>query len=315
MKSKNIAVLYPKSQFLPLQLDRLASLGKVTFIESISSSSLVKCPKDTEVLVFDPNMVGGVAKARNRLLQLLDSLPNIKYLVLGNSDYSFVDSDYCKQRNIIVSHVPFYDEQSKAEHTIALLLGCMRRIIINDRRNYRRRYYPELGHNFKGRVLGIVGFDHIGEKVTELAKALGAVVYIYDEKTTHIEGTHRQTLGALLGGSDMITLCLPEREESKKFLNKERIKVLKEGSVVVNIGNRDWVDERAMNEALIDRKVDTYAFQDESMGKSPLKDNEFALLFKPYSTNTKETLEKNMEKMVQNIGGIVKGMPFNRVYL
>lgn len=315
MKSKNIAVLYPKSQFSLLQLDRLLSLGKTTFIENVSSSSFVKCPKDTELLVFSPDIVGGVDKARNRLLQLLDSLPDIKYLVLGSSDLSFIDLNYCKQRNITVSYVPFYDVESKAEHTISLLLNCMRRIIINDRRNYRRRYHPELGHNFKGRALGIVGFDHVGEKVTELAKALGAVVYIYDEKITHIEGTRRQTLGALLGGSDMITLHLPENKENKKFLSKERIKGLKEGSVVVNIGNRDWVDERAMNEALITRKVDTYAFQAESMEKSPLKDNEFALLFKPFSTYTKETLGKNMEAMVRNIGGIVKGTPFNRMDL
>jgi lactate dehydrogenase-like 2-hydroxyacid dehydrogenase len=315
MKTKNISVLFPKSQFSPLQLERLASLGKVTFIESVSVNSLVKCPKDTEVLVFDSNKVDRVAKTQSRLSQLLISLPNIKYLVLGNSDSSFVDFDCCRQRNIIVSHVPIYDVESKAEHTIALLLGCMRRIFINDRRTYKRKYYPELGHNFKGCSLGVIGIDHIGEKVVELAQALGSAVNIYDEKIIRIEGTRRQTLDALLIGSDMITIHLPEKEENIKFLNKERINRLKEGSIVVNTGDRAWVDEQVMNEALITRNVDTYVFQADSMGKSPLKDNEFALMFKPFSTYTKETLEKNTEAMIRNIEGIVRGIPFSKVQL
>lgn len=303
MKTKNISVIFPKSRFSPLQLERLAGLGKVSFVDY---------PKDTEVLVFSPD---GVAKAKNKLSQILDSLPNIKYLVLGSSDSSFVDLAYCKQKSITVSRVPFYDAESQAEHEIALLLGCMRRIFINDRRTYRRRYYPELGHNFKGRTLGVIGFDSIGERVVELAKALGSAVNICDEKKMHIGGTQRKTLDVLLADSDMITFHLPENEENKKFLNKERIKRLKEGAVVVNTGNRAWVNERAMNEALITRKVDTYAFVADSMEKSPLKDNEFALMFKPFSAYTKETLEKNTEAMMRNIEGIVRGLPFNTVEL
>jgi len=315
MKSKNIAVLFPQSQFSPVQLERLASLGKVSFIKNISFNSSIKCPKDTEVLVFSPDIVGGVAKAKNRLWQILESLPNIKYLVLSNSDYSFVDLEYCRQRNIIISDVPFYDVESKTEHIISLLLGCTRRIFINDRRTYRRKYNPELGHNFKDITLGVIGINHLGEKVVELAKIFGCVVNFYDEKTIRIEGACRQTLDTLLNDSDIIALCLTKNEENKKFLNKEKIKKLKEGSMVVNIGDRDWVDEKAMNEALINRKVDTYCFEGASLINSPLKENEFAIMLKPFSTYTKETLEKNMEAMVMNIEGIVRDLPFNSVEL
>lgn len=313
MKTKNISIVFPKDQFSEIQLQRLASLGKVSFIESVSSS--VNYPQDTEVLVFSPYMAGGITKARSKLLQVLDSLPNVKYLVLGSSDYSFVDLGYCKQRGIIFSSVPFYDPESKAEHIIALLLACMRRIIVNDRRNYRRKYYPELGHNFKDCSLGVIGINHVGEKVVELAKALGSSVNIFDERIMRIEGTIRKTLDALLIDSDMITLCLPEKEESKNFLSKERIARLKVGSVVVNIGNRNWVDEKAINDALISRKVDTYAFVAESMGKSPLRNNEYALMLREFNTYTKETLEKNTEALVRNLEGIVRGIPFNKLDL
>jgi len=305
MKVQSISVLYPKSQFTDIQLQRLAGLGKVSFLESAG----VKCPKDTELLAVNPDAFGGAAKAKSRLLQLLDTFPNIKYLVLGSSDCSFLDLNYIKQRQIIVSYVPIYDAESKAEHIIALLLACSRRILINDRRTYRRIYKPESGFEIRGKRLGVVGLGPTAEKVVHLARALGMTVYTEECSD---EGV-RKPIDFLLSSSDLLSLHLPDNEQSRKFLSKERIKKLKTGSIVVNIGNREWVDEKTMNEALTTRKVDTYCFEAESMGKSPLKGNEFALMLKPFSTYTKETIERSQEAMVNNIDGIARGKPYNKL--
>lgn len=297
MKNKNITILCPKSQFSEVQLQRLEGLGKVSFIESL------KCPKDTEVLVVSEDL------SKSKLTELLDSLPGVKYLVLGSSDSSFVDSDYCREKSIIVSSVPFHDAKSKAEYVLAMLLACSRRIVINDRRTYRRIYQPEPGFEVRGKKLGVLGSGPVVEEIVQLAKAVGMTVYT----TERFDESIRQPLDNLLNDSDLLTLHLPDNEQSKKFLNSERIKKLKEGSIVVNIDNREWVDERVMNEALASRKVDTYCFTAEGMGNTPLKNNEYALMFKSSSTNTVETLESNIEAMVRNIEGIAIGFPFSRV--
>ena len=75
MKITNISIQFPKSQFTEIQLQRLAGLGKVSFLEGAG----VKCPKDTELLAVNPDAFGGAAKAKSRLQQLLDMLPNVKY--------------------------------------------------------------------------------------------------------------------------------------------------------------------------------------------------------------------------------------------
>jgi len=300
MKSKNISILFPKSQFSEIQLERLAVLGKVTFND---------CPKDTEVLVFSPEVTGSVGKARIRLWQILTSLPNIKYLVLGSSDCSFVDLNYCKQKGIIVSHIPQYDAESRAEHIIALILACSRRIVINDRRTYRRKYQPEPGFEIRGKRLGVIGLGPTVEKAVLLARAIGMTVYAEER----FEGAIRKPLDFLLSDSDFLTLYLPDNERNKKFLNKEKINKIKRGTILVNVGNREWVDETAMNNALIDKRIDTYCFESESMGKSPLKNNEYAIMLKPFSTYTKETMERNIEAMVNNIDGIARGKPYNKL--
>lgn len=299
MNTKNVSILFPKSHFSEVQLQRLSGLGKISFIESKS----LKCPKDTEILVVGEDM------SKSKLEELLNSLPEVKYLVLSSSNSSFVDSDYCRERSIIVSSVPFHDAKSKAEYVIALILACSRRIIINDRRTYRRIYQPEPGFEISGKKLGVLGSGPVIGEVIQLARAIGMTVCT----TEHLDESIRQPLDILLHDSDLLTLHLPDNEQSKKFLDKERIGKLKEGSIVINIGNREWVDEKAMNEALISRKVDTYCFTAESMGSSPLKGNEYALMFKPSSTNTVETLESNIEAMTRNVEGIVIGFPFSRV--
>jgi phosphoglycerate dehydrogenase-like enzyme len=175
-------------------------------------------------------------------------------------------------------------------------------------------FYPGLGHNFKGGSLGIIGMDSVGEQVAILAKALGAVVSVCDRQI-RMEGVSIKTIDSLLHESDMIVLRLADYTENIKFLGKERINRLKDEVVIVNTGSREWVDEKAMNEALKTGKVGTYTFEAETMGKSPLKGNDFALMFKPFSTFTEETKKKNIEMMVTNVEGIVRGMPYNKLEL
>jgi len=305
MKVKSISIQFPRSQFTDIQLQRLTGLGKVNFIEG----GRVKYPKDTELLVVDPDSFGGIAKTKSRLVQLLDTLPNIKYLALDSSDYSYLDLDYCRQKGLIISYVSDYDADSKAEHTIALLLACARRILINDRRTYRRTYKPEPGFEARGKSLGVVGWDSTAERVVYRARAIGMIVYT---ERRFDEGI-RRPLDYLLSCSDMISLHLPDNDESNNFLSKERIRQLKTGSIVVNLGNRMWVDEKAMNEALLTRKVDTYCFEAQSWGKSPLKGSEFALMLKPFNCYTKETQKRNIEAMVGNIDGIATGKPYSKL--
>jgi lactate dehydrogenase-like 2-hydroxyacid dehydrogenase len=145
-----------------------------------------------------------------------------------------------------------------------------------------------------------------------LASAIGMIVYTPDRQD---QGTIRKPLNILLSNSDFFTLHLPDEEQSKKFLNKETIRRLKTGVMVINIGNRDFVDEKAINQALTTRKIDTYCFEAQSWGKSPLKGNEFAIMLKPFSSYTQQTIERNQEAMVDNIEYIARGIPYSKLEL
>jgi len=305
MKSKNITILCSKDKFTDVQLQRLNGLGKVSFVDSIGS----KCPGDTEILIVPTT--SHESKFKNRLSELLRLLPDVEFLVLGGSDYCFVDQDICKERNIIISFVPFYDAKSKAEFAIALLFVGARRIIINDRRTYRRKFNMEPGFEIVGKRLGIIGSGIAVEETVRMAKTIGMTVYTEER----FEDAIRQPLDNLLHDSDMLVLFLSDSEENRNFLSKDKIAQLKNEAIVVNLSDRGVVSESAMAKALIDGKVSEYLFEAESIGKSPLKNIESAVMLKPFSTNTVETKEKNIEAMVRNTEAIVIGLPFSRIYI
>ena len=119
--------------------------------------------------------------------------------------------------------------------------------------------------------------------------------------TDRFEGAIRQPS---VFHNDMVTIHLPNTEENKKFLSKEKISHLQEGAVVINLSGRELVEERAMAEALKTGKVAQYAFEAETMHKSPLEGVETALMFKPFSRYTYESLRRNRYEWAKNIAGL-----------
>lgn len=299
---KNVSVLCPKSEFAWEQLQKLQFTGEVSFIENGSESSLkelIKLSKSADILAFSPDGIG--KSASEWLLEILEASPKVKGLALDTTHTNYVDMGYCNERGIRVFTILDDTSEAVAEHVILLLLGCAKRLFINDRRTYRRRYQPEPGFEIRGKRLGVIGSDHAAEKVVQLAKAIGMDVYI---DSVRVEGAHRQSLDGVLHNSDMLTVHLPDTEENKKFLSKEKIAELKEGAIVVNLSGRNLVDEKAMAEALKIGKIAQYAFEGDSMNKSPLEGIETALMFKPFSGYTQESLKRNKDEWAKNISNL-----------
>ncbi len=314
-----ITIFSPKSEFTEDQQFKLADVGEVIYTESRDEyplEKLIKLCKDSEILAFDPDNIGGFEKTPARLVKLMDAMPNIKGLALSTTAFGYVDKDYCKKRNITVTNVPYYSSESVAEHTLGLILGCVKRIILTDRRTQKRKYRLEMGRELRSLTVGIIGLGHIGTRTAELCQAVGANVIIWNRTAKRMEHVAREALvESLLSKADVVVIHLAENEETKHFLSKERIERMKDGAIVVNTADRSLVDEKAMAVALKSGKVDQYCFEGESLAKSPLEGIETALLFKGFGWFTKEALERNKEIWVNNIVGVAKGKPHNPISL
>ncbi len=295
---KNISILCPESEFTQEQLEKLQFAGQVSFADSKRMSSLkdlIRISKGADIIGFSPDQYG--KHTSEYLSEILKASPNIKGLAVNTDHTNYVDMEYCTERGIKVIPILDYTAEAVAEHVILLLLGCAKRLFINDRRTYRRKYQPELGFEIRGRSLGVIGTNQEAQRVILLARAIGMIVY----STDRFEGAIRQPS---VFHNDMVSIHLPNSEENKKFLSKEEIACLHEGAIVINLSGRELVDERAMAEALKTGKVAQYVFEAESMGHSLLENIETALLFKPFSRHTRESIVRNRYEWVKNIANL-----------
>ncbi|CAO3613754.1 unnamed protein product [Cunninghamella blakesleeana] len=91
-------------------------------------------------------------------------------------------------------------------------------------------------YEIRGKILGIVGYGHIGSQLSVLAESMGMTVYFYDVLQIMPLGTAKQTetLEELLAMADFITLHVPELEETKNMIGEREINLMKEGAYLLN---------------------------------------------------------------------------------
>src|SRR5436190_703050 len=104
-----IAIFNPKTDFTDKQQEQLSKLGEIVYIDPPMEhplDELVKLAAGAEILAVDPDNFGGFEKGKERLTQLMETLPNLKGLALDTTSFGWVDFEYTNKRNIPVSNCP-----------------------------------------------------------------------------------------------------------------------------------------------------------------------------------------------------------------
>lgn len=255
--------------------------------------------KDTEVLVIF--IYSNITK------DVLEKLPNLKFIATMSTGFDHIDMEACKSRNIIVSNVAGYGEISVAEHTFALLLSISRRIIESYERVKDGYFSPEnlTGFDLAGKTIGVVGVGSIGKHVIEIAHGFRMNVVGYKrssdpelEKTLNFKIVDMDTL---LSKSDVITLHVPYSPETNHILNEEAFNKMKQGVVVLNTSRGGLIDTKAMLKYVESGKIKGVGL-DVCEGEPALRE-EKQLLSKEFNNeNLMHILE---EKMLLNHKNVI----------
>ena len=122
-----------------------------------------------------------------------------------------------------------------------------------------------VGPELKGKTLGVIGLGAVGALVANAAVGLGMTVTGYDpfisvknawQLDTHIK--QAETLDALLSKSDYITLHMPQTNDTKGFINADRLNAMKTGVRIVNFARGGLVNNADMLQAIASGKVSMF---------------------------------------------------------
>lgn len=198
-------------------------------------------------------------------------------------------------RGIYVSNCPGKNSIAVAELAMGLLLSLDRRIPDNvvDLRNgkWNKSEYSKADGVF-GKTLGVIGVGQIGKEMILRAKAFGMNVIVWSRSLSHEKaeelGVERaEFIEELIPQCDVLSVHLALTSETKKFINKEIIEMMKPNAIFLNTSRWEVVDEDALFEAAKAGKIRIGAdvFSGEPEDKMSPFTNTLASLANVYGTH------------------------------
>jgi len=176
---------------------------------------------------------------------------SLKHIVfLGTGAASYMNIAELKALGVTVHIIKGYGDTAVAEHTIALMFDCARDIAKMDRTLRAGTWKPLEGMQLRGKTLGIIGLGGIGSETARIAKGIGMKVIAYNRTRRDDAPAPLVDLDMLLATSDVISLNLVLNDDTRGFINAERIARMKPGVILVNTARGALIDETAMLEAL-----------------------------------------------------------------
>lgn len=260
---------------------------------------------------------------------VLKTLPKLKLITTRSTGFDHVDIAASRQRGITVCNVPFYGENTVAEHAFALLLALARRLPQAWRKTEKNDFSIAglKGFDLAGRTLGVIGGGHIGIQAAKVGNGFGMRVLVFDPHPKPALAKKFRfryvTLDQLLRQSDVLSLHAPYNRQTHHLINKKNIARIKKGAVLINTARGGIVETAALtlalgrnlsaagldvveHEELLQKKSLTASEQTKvrPIKKLLAKDN---VLFTPHiAFYTQEALERILATTVESIDAFSK---------
>jgi D-3-phosphoglycerate dehydrogenase / 2-oxoglutarate reductase len=193
--------------------------------------------------------------------EVMAKMPKCRIIARYGIGVDTIDLEAATQAGIIVTNNPTYCIEEVAEHTMALLLACARKVAFYDRLVRDGRWEVPPGkpmHRLVGRTLGLVGFGNIARQVAVRAAAFGLRVLFADPNVKEgqfDEPGKKVELAQLLRESDFVSLHPPLMPQTRKMINDEAFAQMKPGAYLINCARGPIVDTDALVRALDAKKI------------------------------------------------------------
>lgn len=312
-----IAVLDAGTLGADLDLSPLAKVGEVAVYAATAPEQVSERLAGVQVAVVNKIKMNG---------QTLATADELRLICVAATGYDNIDTAYCAARGIAVCNVPAYSTESVAQLTVSMALSLVTHL--TEYRNFvhsgaysasdtANRLTP-VYHELSTLTWGVVGGGGIGNRVAEIAEALGCRVLMCRRKPqTRFEGADIDTL---CRQADIVSLHVPLTDETRGLINAERLASMKDGAVLINVARGAVTDEEAVTRAVESGKlgglgIDVYSVE-PFRGDHPfarLLDRENVCLTPHMAWGAAEARARCLGVICDNIRACFAGERLNRI--
>jgi len=299
--------------------EALAKLGEAEVYEHSSDAEVRQRAQGAAVLITNKAPVTG---------DLIAQIPELRFIAVTATGFDCVDVAAARRRGIPVANVPEYGTTSVAQFVFAQLLELCHHVGLHSQA-VRAGEWARAGEfsfwktpqiELAGKVLGIVGFGHIGRSVGELAHAFGMSVLAQDLLRS-APPTYRPFAWAdvdeLFAQADVITLHCPMTPHTTGLVNRERLQLVKPGAFLINAARGGLVVEQDLADALNEGRLAGAAVDVVSVEpvrpENPLLAARNCLITPHMAWATLEARRRLLDATVANVENFLAGRPTNVV--
>jgi phosphoglycerate dehydrogenase-like enzyme len=206
-----------------------------------------------EVIAFMGDASAGVVSTDPFDRDVFAACPLLRVLARVGVGVDTIDIEAATDAGVAVTTTPGINTNTVADHTLALILACVRRVVENDasvRRGEWDRGGRLIGGELSGSTVGIVGLGAIGQAVARRVAGFGVRILGYDVADLELEGLRQVGLDELLRSSDVVTLHVPLGGGTRDLIGRRELALMRPGAILVNAARGGIVDEQALLEAL-----------------------------------------------------------------
>jgi D-3-phosphoglycerate dehydrogenase / 2-oxoglutarate reductase len=258
-----------------------------------------------------------LAKINSYVIEHLDKCKIISRYGIG---YDNIDIEACGKRNIYVANVPDYCFEEVAEHTIALLLDCVRKITYKDKKIRNGKWdtaRTEEIFRLSGKNLVFIGFGNIPKTIIKKIKLFGFKnIIVYDPYVNREEieeyGAEKEEFDEAIKKADYILIHLPLNKRTKNMINKDVFNNMKQNAIVINTSRGGVVEQKDLIDALREKRIycaglDVYSI--EPLPKdSPLIELENCVLTDQAAFYSVESIIELKKKCAENVSNFFRGL-------
>ena len=249
----------------------------------------------------------------------IESAPRLRLIQKIGVGVNTIDVEAATARGVAVCNMPGTNSRAVAEMALALMLGCLRRLAwFHDRTRTGRGWdvpadIPEGCLELGGRTVGLVGYGGIPRILAPILVALGArVLYTATSAKEDAMGEWR-ALPRLLSESDIVSLHVPLTDDTAGMLDRQALRLMKAGAILINTGRGEVVDQQALVEVLRSGHLaaaglDVFA-REPVAPDDPILGLDNVVLAPHVAWQTRETLERSLLVATENCRRLQAGEP------
>jgi D-3-phosphoglycerate dehydrogenase / 2-oxoglutarate reductase len=191
---------------------------------------------------------------------LIAGVPSLRAIARTGVGYDAIDVEAATRHGVAVLNTPGANSQSVADFTLALMLGCMRRLSALEAAVRDGTWRPDgLARDLFGSTVGIVGLGRVGRAVARRLVGFGCRMLAVEPEPDHALcaelGIELIDLSDMLPQVDVITFHVPLQANTRHLMGATEFALVRPGAVIVNTSRGPVVDERALVDALLSGRV------------------------------------------------------------